>query len=68
MNKYSLVFSGVLVSVLGTFLVDSIGLTESCSTELTSKAVEYAPILVGGIMATIGRWRLGGVSALGFKE
>lgn len=65
--KYSLTLSGVLVMVLGTALVDSLGFTESCATELTAKVSEYAPLLIGGAMAWFGRVRMGGVSKLGFK-
>ena len=54
--------------VAGTWLVNSLGLTDSCATELTSKATEYAPLLVGAVMALIGRSRAGGVSTLGIKD
>jgi hypothetical protein len=66
--NYSLVFGGVIVSVVGTFLVNSIGLTELCSTEVTAKVTEYLPIVLGGAMALIGRHRLGGVNAFGVKK
>ena len=64
MNKFSLTQGGVLLAVVGTILVQYVGLTESCSTELLDKA----PLLIGGIMAWVGRYRLGDVTALGFKK
>lgn len=66
--KYSLTLKGVLVMILGTALVDSLGFTESCATELTAKVLEYAPLLIGGVMAWVGRARLGGVDKFGFKN
>ena len=66
--KYSLTYTGIIVMVAGTWLVNSLGLTDSCATELTSKATEYAPLLVGAVMALIGRNRAGGISTLGVKE
>lgn len=66
--NYSLVFGGVIVSIVGTFLVNSIGLSELCSTEITAKMVEYLPLIVGGVMSMIGRHRLGGVNAFGVKK
>lgn len=65
--KYSLTLGGVLVMVLGTALVDSLGFTENCATEVTAKVTEYAPLLIGGVMAWWGRVRVGDVSSLGFK-
>jgi hypothetical protein len=66
--NYSLVFGGVIVSVVGTFLVNSIGLSELCSTEVTAKVTEYLPLVIGGAMSLIGRHRLGGVNAFGVKK
>ena len=67
MNKYSMTIGGIVVMLLGTVFVDSFGISESCSTELTSKVAEYAPLVIGGGIAWIGRLRHGGVNLLGFK-
>ncbi len=65
--KYSLTYAGILTMIAGTWLVNTVGLTDSCATELTAKLTEYAPLIVGGVMAVIGRWRLGGVNVLGVR-
>lgn len=59
---------GILIMVAGYFLVNVLGLTDGCSTELTAKAVEYAPLVIGGVTAWIGRVRAGGVTLGGFKK
>jgi uncharacterized membrane protein len=66
--KMSLTFAGLWTIVAGTFLVNTLGITESCSTELTSKAVEYGPMVVGSIMAAFGRYRQGGVNVFGVRK
>ena len=65
--KYSTTMSGILVMVIGTVLVQNVGLTENCSSEITTKLVEYIPLVVGGVMSWIGRIKAGGVSLGGFK-
>ena len=60
MSKYSLTQGGILVAVVGTLLVN-FGFSEGCSNEL----VTIIPLIVGGIAAWIGRWRLGGIDILG---
>lgn len=62
MEKYSLTIAGCLVSVAGTVLVN-VGFSEQCSNEL----ITMAPVLIGGVMSYIGRYRNGGVDALGRK-
>ena len=60
--KYSLTFTGVLISVVGTFLTD-FGFSEVCSNEI----VGILPVIIGGAVALVGRVRAGGVNLLGFK-
>lgn len=61
--KYSLTAGGILISVIGTLLA-KYGFSESCSNEI----VTNVPLIVGGLMAWIGRVRAGGVSIFGFKH
>lgn len=67
MNNYSLTYTGIIVMVAGTFLVNTLGFSEACSTEITSKGVEYAPLLIGAIMSGFGRFRMGGVKWYGAR-
>ena len=57
---------GILIVVVGTLLANHF--SEDCATEITQKVVEWAPIVVGGITAWIGRFRKGDVSLAGFKR
>jgi len=61
--SYSLTQGGILVSVVGTLLVQ-FGFSDTCSNEL----ITNIPLIIGGIMAWIGRFRAGGVTKLGFKK
>ena len=65
--KYSLTQGSILVMVLGTILV-SWGFSENCSGEITSKLVQYIPLIIGGISGWIGRHRKGDLTPLGFKK
>lgn len=65
--KYSLTYTGIIVMVAGTFLVNSLNFSEACSNEITTKGVEYAPLIIGAITAAIGRWRVGGVKWFGSR-
>lgn len=60
--NYSLTIGGVVVSILGTVLVN-VGFSESCTNEM----VTMLPVLVGGVMSYIGRVRNGGVDMFGRK-
>ena len=60
---YSLTHGGVLVSVVGTLFV-YFGFSEQCSNEL----ITVLPVLAGGVMSWIGRYRNGGVTLFGTKE
>ena len=64
----SLTYAGLYVMLAGTFLVQTLGFSEACSNEITSKTVEWAPLTVGAIISAIGRWRLGGVSFAGVRN
>lgn len=61
--KYSLTQGGILVAVVGTLLVKA-GFSDSCSSEL----VTNIPLLIGGVTAWIGRYRVGDVNLAGFKK
>jgi hypothetical protein len=61
--NYSLTITGVIVSIAGTMLVNY-GFSEQCSGELT----QFLPVLIGGAISWIGRFRAGGITTLGFKE
>lgn len=65
MSKNSMTIWGVFVALGGTFLVNTLGFTDACVGELSSKAIEFGPLLTGSIMSWIGRYRLGGVTILG---
>jgi hypothetical protein len=64
----SLTYSGLAVMILGTVLVEKLGFSSTCSNELTAKAVEYAPLLIGGFMGFIGRYRAGGIKWYGARR
>jgi hypothetical protein len=61
--KYSLTQGGILVAVVGTLLVQW-GFSESCSNEL----ITNIPLIVGSIVAWVGRVRKGDVNVFGFKK
>ena len=61
--NFSLTITGVLVSVLGTFLVKW-GFSESCSNEI----VQALPVIIGGAISWVGRVRAGGISVIGVKK
>lgn len=63
MNKYSVTYAGILVSVAGTVLLH-LGFSQACSNEIVSNS----PLAVGSIIALWGRWRTGGVNWLGIKK
>lgn len=62
---YSLTHTGILVSIVGLVLVNTFGLTDNCSSEITAKLIEYAPVVTGGLMAWIGRMKAKGPTTLG---
>lgn len=61
MKNYSLTASGLIVAVAGTFLTQ--WFSESCTNEL----ITNAPLLIGGIVAWVGRVKAGGVNWFGAK-
>lgn len=70
-GSYSLTHAGILVSVLGsaltTFLV-RLGISEACAQELWGAILPFLPVAAGGVMSWVGRFRAGGVTALGVRE
>lgn len=60
MKNFSLTYAGILVAVLGPVLVQY-GFSEACSGEISNVAVAA----VGGLIAAYGRYRVGGITALG---
>ena len=60
--NYSLTIGGVVVSILGTILVQ-VGFSEACTNEI----VTMLPVVVGGVMSYVGRYRNGGVDVFGRK-
>lgn len=65
--KYSLTQGGILLAVVGTFVVQ-LGFSDSCSTELTQKIVDFTPLVIGSVTAWIGRFKAGGVTMGGWKK
>jgi hypothetical protein len=61
--KYSLTSAGIVIAVAGTLLM-KYGFSESCSNEI----ITNIPLIVGGIVAQIGRWRAGGITLAGFHK
>lgn len=54
---------GIIIAVVGTMLVKA-GFSEACSSELISNV----PLLVGGVVSWIGRYRKGDITLGGFKK
>lgn len=61
--KYSLTSGGILVAVVGTLLTQW-GFSEQCGNEL----IQNTPLLIGSIIAWIGRIRRGDINIAGFKK
>ena len=61
--KYSLTMSGILVSVIGTAVMQ-LGFSESCTNEL----VQNVPLIIGSALAWVGRIKAGNVTVAGFKQ
>ena len=55
--------TGVLISVVGTVLV-KFGFSDTCTNEI----ITNAPLVIGGIVAWIGRVRQGDVTWLGVRK
>lgn len=64
MEKFSLTYAGVLAMIIGPVLVQQTGLSEACGNEVAT----FISTLPGTLMALWGRYRAGGVNALGFKK
>lgn len=60
--NYSLTMGGIVVAVVVPVLAQ-VGFSQTCANELITVALP----LVGGVVAWFGRWRAGGVDALGRK-
>lgn len=60
---YSITILGILVSVVGTALVN-FGFSEQCANEF----VRLAPAIFGAIIAWFGRVRVGDINWLGFRK
>jgi hypothetical protein len=61
--NYSLTMGGLIVAVVVPVLAQ-VGFSQSCANEIITVALPLA----GGALAWFGRWRAGGVSALGMKK
>lgn len=59
----SLTIVGIIISVAGTALV-KLGFSETCTNEI----ITNAPLVIGGLIAWIGRVRQGDVNILGVKK
>ena len=59
----SLTIIGIIVSLVGTALV-KFGFSETCTNEI----ITNAPLVIGGVIAWIGRVRQGDVNILGVKK
>lgn len=64
---YSLSYGGILVAVAGA-LIAQFGFSDGCSTEIMAKLSPVIGMIPGAILSLIGRYRLGGVTPLGFKK
>ena len=60
--KYSITMAGIIVMVAGTFLAQFF--TEGCATEIADKL----PLVIGAVVAWVGRMRAGGVDMFGAKK
>ena len=59
----SLTIVGIIISLVGTALV-KFGFSETCTNEI----ITNAPLVIGGLIAWIGRVRQGDVNILGVKK
>ncbi len=66
-SKFSLTIGGVIVAVGGSLLIAA-GFTDSCSNEIINKIMPLLPVVVGGGMSYLGRYRQGDITPLGFKK
>ena len=68
MKNFSLTQSGVIVSILGTTVVGILGKTgisETCASEIWTI---LTPVVIGGLMSWVGRFRAGGLDLWGFRK
>ncbi len=64
-GKFSLTYTGIIVSVVG-YLLNKFGVPfESGQVEVV---VANGVIVAGWVIAIIGRWRHGDISVCGFKK
>lgn len=63
MKNFSLTQAGIIVAVVGTILVNA-GFSQECTNEI----VTNAPVIFGGIIAWVGRYRAGGLTLLGTRR
>lgn len=61
--NFSITYIGIIVAV-GVPLLVKLGFSESCSNELINVVIP----LIGAGIAAFGRFRAGGISALGVKK
>ena len=66
-QSYSLTFGGIFLAVAVPLLVQ-FGFSDSCSNEILNKLLPILGSLPGLVAAAYGRYRLGGVSLLGFRK
>jgi hypothetical protein len=63
MTKFSLTYTGIIIAVAGTMLANW-GFSEGCSNEI----ITNVPVIIGGLIAAIGRWKAGGINVFGVKK
>jgi hypothetical protein len=72
MKKISLIAVGVLVSVVGTaltpFLIDTVGLTEACSGEVSGWILKMIPVAIGAVLSWIGAVKSDAMTTFGAKK
>ena len=61
--NFSLTISGIIIAVAGTILT-KVGFSDICSNEIISNA----PLVIGGVIAWVGRVRKGDINMLGFRK
>lgn len=66
--SYSTTYSSIIAMFLGVFFVNTVGLTESCGSEVSLLAVNALGMAPGALAALIARYKKGDVKWFGARK